>query len=335
MKTLFFLLFLCLQVNRLSAQVVDNQPWCPSGATWLYKYNTFGNNIMLHNLYKYEKDTIVLNKIVKKINRYKLYLAGIAPGPYERIPAAGPPPLAESYYMYNSNDSIYLYYNGVFNHIYSFNLQVGNQYTIAPVTSQISTNPNSPCSASRFRTNDTCTVFIMEQATYSNRTFKTYGISYLYKWNIGPIINKIGAQDLFIPEIYCGPRTTLGVGGNLVYYADDLRGPIEVIPYYCQRFGFGICHDFITSTETAPEPQKNNTIVVFPNPTNGDLFFKGLQENTTYYITVYDAAGKELLKNLDLSVGKPSLALDHLITGLYYVKIQDGSQLQYSKFLKN
>ena len=333
MKTLFFLLFLCLQVNRLSAQVVDNQPWCPPGATWLYKYNTFGNNIMLHNLYKYEKDTIVLNKIVKKINRYKLYLAGIAPGPYERIPAAGPPPLAESYYMYNSNDSIYLYYNGVFNHIYSFNLQVGNQYTIAPVTSQISTNPNSPCSASRFRTNDTCTVFIMEQATYSNRTFKIYGITGLGKWSNGPIINKLGTRDFFIPEIYCGAVLTLGANGNLIYYADDLRGPIELIPYNCQRMGS--CQSFITSTETAPEPQKNNTIVVFPNPTNGDLFFKGLQENTTYYITVYDAAGKELLKNLDLSVGKPSLALDHLITGLYYVKIQDGSQLQYSKFLKN
>jgi hypothetical protein len=330
MKALFFLLFLSVQVNILSAQVVDNLPWCPPGATWVYAFPLPWQYPIPYSVYKYEKDTIMKGRVVKKINHYVLHVAptfvsGVPSAPWIRIPATGAPPLTGSYYMYNSNDSIYLYYNGVFNHIYSFNLQMGSQFVIQPDNVQLKPLCNF--------TSDTCTVKTVTQTTIGNRAFKEYYLNYRRKWGFGDIINKIGPTNILIPFIHCESSGIALSYNNLVYYYDDLRGEVAE-PTACQFLGMS-CQSFISSTETLPQKQIDQDISVYPNPTSGDLLFKGLQSNTSYLVTVYDATGKEILKSMKLSDDEPQLFMGNLINGLYFIKIQNGLQRNYLKFLKN
>jgi hypothetical protein len=211
-------------------------------------------------------------------------------------------------------------------------MQVGEEFITAPVKSDLPpfSNPSNPCSNPRFLTNDTTKVLGKGPYTVGNKIFYKYFLKDLEKWTMGEyLINNLGPSDLFLPEIYCNGRLTLTLN-NLLYYYDDLRGEIEI-----QACPFGTCRDFISSTETLPQKQIDQDISVYPNPTSGDLLFKGLQSNTSYLVTVYDATGKEILKSMKLSDDEPQLFMGNLINGLYFVKIQNGSQLQYSKFLKN
>lgn len=81
---------------------------------------------------------------------------------------------------------------------------------------------------------------------------------------------------------------------------------------------------------------KENSWQVYPNPSTDKLFLKGnFSPNETINIQILNANGQGILKQRVKSAAANALSLDisHLAAGLYYVKMNDGKQLDFKKII--
>ena len=88
----------------LFSLLVQSQSWCPVGAQWAYRLQCPEMNT--HANIWLEKDTIIDSQPCKKIAGIETYLSS-------RVPVV--------YYTYESNDTVFFYYQGDFWPTYFFN----------------------------------------------------------------------------------------------------------------------------------------------------------------------------------------------------------------------
>ena len=78
-----------------------------------------------------------------------------------------------------------------------------------------------------------------------------------------------------------------------------------------------------------------NAVVVYPNPTSGDLFIDVSSSNMTRAMfKVTDMTGKTvktIQSELVEGVNKIIVNVDELASGLYLIKVSDGKALNYSQ----
>lgn len=86
------------------------------------------------------------------------------------------------------------------------------------------------------------------------------------------------------------------------------------------------------STSTSVDELSNNTVSVYPNPTNGTLNFNMVKENST--INIIDITGKTL-KTVKTNTTKVSMNLNTFANGLYFYNITDseGNTVATNRFV--
>lgn len=76
-----------------------------------------------------------------------------------------------------------------------------------------------------------------------------------------------------------------------------------------------------------------NNIVLFPNPVNYNFTIKGL-DSSVYQLQIFSIQG-QIIKEINDFYNEQTVAIDELGKGIYFVKIQSGTQAKTIKIVKN
>jgi hypothetical protein len=265
----------CVFVTFSLHAQVDNLPWSPPGATWVYRISAQFNEVYAKMVYV--KDTIFLSKNVKKMSISKFQIFG--PNRV-RVNEA----FMFNTYMYVSQDSVFWYNNNEFQLVYIFSAQVGQSWVIKKQSGQNCTNtvPDS----------ESVSVNSVAELTTVGRRFSIsrLGNSNLY-WRLGEgIIKNIGSLGaLFpVPGRECIPRPNNSpVTEVLECYQDSLRG---VVKFYSVRD----CPSLLTRTRDLPR-KFASSVVIFPNPAFDQITIKNDANIDIRAIRILDLLGREYL----------------------------------------
>ncbi|OJV28417.1 MAG: hypothetical protein BGO32_06210 [Bacteroidetes bacterium 37-13] len=310
---------LCKETN--AQPIIDNAPWCPPGATWIYKQNsqTYDYYIKL----AYEKDTVINNVNTKKLIASSISFMGIEKWQGRSENIIGYEFLAES------NDSIFWYDKIMekFNFLYSFNPQVGDTFIVG--------NSRIRClTDSTFPTFDTLYVTSTETRVYENRLYNSYNTSMDRNLFLGPVLSKIGGLTKPFPEVNYPQCSYYSGFEELICYSDSIRGSIS---FSTQSFmGHTQCHMIATSISELPlQGKKDNAYLLYPNPANSMLNIVNLGNKQIRQISIYNTSGSLMFESNEIDKINSSIDVTHLSNGLYVIKIaeNDGNSSVY-KFLK-
>jgi hypothetical protein len=84
------------------------------------------------------------------------------------------------------------------------------------------------------------------------------------------------------------------------------------------------------------DPMQNSGIIVYPNPASDFITIKnptGFKNHTA--IEIYDLSGQMLLKKENLSSRSVAMDISILRPGMYLLKVYDGHNMQWHKFIRN
>jgi hypothetical protein len=88
--------------------------------------------------------------------------------------------------------------------------------------------------------------------------------------------------------------------------------------------------DSVAGTPTARQPHSLGLdLRLFPNPTTGKLYIQGLEPGTGFNLEVYDTHGRRVISQ---QLQQPQTQLN-LPTGLYHVRVRQGSRLGQQKLM--
>lgn len=309
MKTVIYILLLFIVFfnnNNSAFAQVDNHPWCPSGATWLYQRIGFFSQ--QHIKLTYIKDTIINNETTKVLQVSDITIVG--PGPLPNY--AWSEQQAGFEYFLNRNDSIFRWHNGQFWFLYDFNAVSGDEWVI-------SENDDYACTGTTLPTRDTFTVVTIANQTYDNVTFETISGFDNGNWSIGQtIVKNIGSLRTPYPipinnDCY-GIDGATHLPSALNCYYDDLRGHIifNAPPSNDCNFALTPIKNLQKSS------QETLKVTIFPNPTSNE--FSVLTETDNAIIQqyeIFDINGKKLESNVFYS-NKP-ISIQNYPNGVYFL----------------
>lgn len=75
---------------------------------------------------------------------------------------------------------------------------------------------------------------------------------------------------------------------------------------------------------TSAEEPKLPSLLLYPNPTSGEMFFEGIEAGDVLNYTIYSYAGQLVKAGLIFGGSSPSLSLAGLPDGLYLLRLQSG-----------
>jgi hypothetical protein len=304
-KIIFISFFLLFKIEIQAQYVIDNYPWCPQGATWIYK--SFSATSTLYFKFAYEKDTVINTLNSKKINVSRIEYVGIQPGEGRLSNKVG------QEFLLEKSDSIFWFDTSTnnFKFIYSFNPLSGDKFIIE--------NSRALCTGNgSFPTSDTIIVNNITVDTFSNRIFNVVNTSMNDNFQIGNIVSKIGSLKFPFPQINrTNCLTSQAEYGTfyegLVCYQDNLRGSVQFSSKSSSE-----CYSISTSLEQI-KPNALSNYYLFPNPVSSTLNIEG----GTYSpksITIYNYIG-QIVKYAEIS--SSSIPVDNLLSGSYVIKIVD------------
>jgi hypothetical protein len=328
-KCILACFFIVVSIINSNAQyIVDNESWCPPGATWIYK--SFCPTCQLYYMFSYEKDTLFFNRSAKKINVSEVKYF------FERtITKVG------EEFLYESNDSIYWFdkVNETFEFLYSFNVQVNDTLILK--------NSRATCLVdTTYPKADTVIVTQVFDDTIGNRIFKLYDTSTDKHFQLGRVINKIGAYGAPFPIInqdLCESRNTLCVGcvdytlvsaeyGEFYEtyapqcYKDDIRGTLP-ISYTNEE----VCYELFTSVKEKNSEQVNYYFKIFPNPSNSEIQIETSIKAVSFQ--VFDMYGRIIMSN---DAVNNVVDISSFSNGTYIIHLIDAKGRKYSKrFIKH
>jgi hypothetical protein len=251
-----------------SAQYIDTLPWCPPGATWVYMQPKLGATYL--NKIVFDKDTLIDLHESKKHTIYRSYSLGGNPVSYTDYEKW------YSFFLRNTNDSIYLYNSdNEWSFLYFFNPTVNNKWYI-----EVS---ESVCD--ELGNNDTLQVSEIRDTLINNITYNFFNTSSLFQnIELGPIIKNIGPINNYFPVPLvsnCENPIDDSFGlGDLKCYKDNLRTNTIGNNEECEKI--------ISSNYLA----KKQIFTLYPNPTNGIVYINQLIEYTK--IEIFDLNGVKL-----------------------------------------
>ncbi len=309
MKPIILLLFI-LQLSKCAmAQTPDTAPWCPPGASWVYRLFSIGDS--RYHQYTYVKDTMIVGKIAKQL-KVKL-IVFLGPNNESRnVSDVG------FEYLYNSNDSIYFLDSGSFRFIYDFTPQTGDKWIIG--------STKIFCPIPGYPAQDTITVDSIRQRTIGTRVYDyIYNNSFYRKYNLGVVIKNIASTEALFPFVNRNScNSSNGFYQGLTCYSDDIRGFVPV------NNAFSIsCNNIITSLPNVTVYRQ--LLVLYPNPVLHTLYIKTENYNKVFYM-VFDGSGKNILSGKLTNNG---IDVSKLQSGIYFISVNSASmKISTSKFIK-
>lgn len=298
--------FLLLTKNAIS----QSQPWVEENAIWKYRFQdqSLGGQWGLIKVYKTGNAIYGGHLCDELITKKYTYTTS---EPWEILDSI----IVDTNYTYlsDSGDSVLYYQNGVFRVLYDFSANVGDSLLIH-VTSEPG-NFNCDDSSYAFITsnsiinisgNDYRIQTVGKSSSWNDKyTLGSYpiGLGYGINERFGAVQYDIDGYLFPVHETNCFPENLLFrflcfSDNNLTYDVD------------CDYFEtLGIDNVFQTN------------VSVYPNPTQENLQIKGVDENSTIYITdVYGQIVQTINKH-----ELPILNISHLQKGVYWLLISDSS----------
>lgn len=309
------------------AQTLDNAPWCPSGATWIY-------NMMIpwlesYQVINYKKDTLIYNQAVKKLDRkdIKVYrpLAPNSTQPVYKVVTHLAP-----LYMFERNDSIFNLHGNQFKFVYKFNPTIGDTLLLTNVSNDVTQEMFDQCSD--LYLTDTLVCNSTNNIIRNNKIYKKYNFLGDTMYTFNGLINNIGGTGYLLPIPYLACNTSLlSIFGSrvLTRYYDDIRG---VVDFYGTDNAINdtlpSLYSFILTT---PElPLEENKFSVYPNPSNDYLMLSSIENIQQLDIISLD--GKVCNSNIPV---QEKITIENLTNGIYYLKVYSNTSLKSFKFIKN
>jgi len=119
---------------------------------------------------------------------------------------------------------------------------------------------------------------------------------------------------------------TDGAGGSIFTWQDKRTGDFDV---YAARVDAG---GTLVSINQAENP--GGEVVVYPNPSNGDINFRLNDKNTNgpYRLYIYDISGRELLQK-EVKGSPACLISENLAAGVYSYRVESGKNIWNGKFI--
>ena len=331
-RILLFCILVIGIINSAKAQNTpyrDTLPWAPEGATWVYSGSP---NMTI----KYAHDSIINGQDVKVLKFYTLRRdSSFYPIPRPYIEYAG------EEYLYNSNDSVFFYDQGLeaFVLLYDFNAQEGDTWDVN--TSYLECLSNTAIDTRRlFATLENST-------TIMNNTIEYYAINSTSNSNIyyPKIVPNIGNTGWFFPYYNrdsCSTSQWKYINydvSTLTCYTDPIRGRLIQgrPPYNVQSdsictANMNLVDEFIISVDKVSlADNKNDKFSIYPNPAHSAL---NVYTNGVFFkeIMIYDAVGKLVIHDKSQS---QNIDISSLNNGLYIINILDDNyQISAFKFVK-
>jgi Secretion system C-terminal sorting domain len=103
--------------------------------------------------------------------------------------------------------------------------------------------------------------------------------------------------------------------------------------YYHQRDGFGIYHIYLryrTGTTGLAELVENQSVVLFPNPTNGDFTIIPPNKNAPFEIQIYSIYGNLIYESSNAN----KIDLSEFSSGVYLLRLQQSGHIYSEKIQK-
>lgn len=317
------MLLLCIYIsNQIKAQTLDTAPWCPPGATWVYWLQGGFGRIEYLKI-SYEKDTIISDQNVKKLNASIIKYYSINPilGRIENFFATT--------YEYISNDSLYFYDASKDSFLlkYDFNAAQSNSL----ITNKLS--PWAVCSSdTTFPSVDTFNVLSTDQDTLANLIFPCiqFDDNITDNYFIGKILKNIGSYTSFYPEInYSLCFDSYLKYRGLVYYEDSLR---EVVLTSANEPIANILPIERSSMQAEETSRANSFLKAYPNPST-NLLWVDYHGKLHLSYELYDISGNIVDSG---QLQERCINVQELPSGIYFIRFYTDKLVQfYSKFIKN
>jgi polyhydroxybutyrate depolymerase len=116
-------------------------------------------------------------------------------------------------------------------------------------------------------------------------------------------------------------------GGNQTSNGDPVSGQIDATDIIWDFFKFKTLN---CSTNNAQGSNSNNTIQIFPNPTNNLLNIYCKNETELLRINIYNSLG-DLLQTI---IGENQIDVSNFASGFYYISVATNKNIFQSKFIK-
>ncbi len=300
-------------------QQADNNPWCPTGAQWVYQGTSLSGGI--YYIFEYEKDTAFNNVLVKKIKKKTVNYWYSGPnGEISRSETDN-----GYYLMYNSNDSIFIYINNIFKFLYDFTPNLGDTL---PVDTTWAT-----CSTPGYPVKQNLVVDSIYNYTYDGIVFNTirYNDSAQYYY-FGPLIKNIGSyNDIFpVPSYLCSGQINADYtpSSTLLCYYDSIRGEINF-----RQAPQGInCHMIKTGVKNRLASE-NLPFIMYPNPVNHILNIENITGQSFEY-KIINVSGKICLQGTSYG-SRRCIDVTDLPKGLYMLLLYSNYSQAYTfNFIK-
>ncbi len=290
----------------MTAQV-DNAPWSPAGAVWIYG----GNAMMSKPYYKltYQKDTVFANRMVKKMVLSRFDSVANGPTWYRTVEG-----VRDNIFMYASNDSIYWYNNNGFQLLYVFSATTGTDWTVRKYTSL--SCPRDTTNESSFVTQS------VQTASLGGRQFVTINANPSTRTFIGSLIIKnIGSRYTPLP-ITSGNCIDFTAPNTLLCYRDNTRGTID--------FGNGgDCNGLITASQELASRDEMNTLHIVPNPANDKIIIQNRSNLRFAEVKIVDMMGKLHYIARQYTDGE-AIDVAFLANGVYVVQMVTTENVVYA-----
>lgn len=306
------LIYLALFPIGSQAQIIDNNPWCPDGARWVYFQTT--SSCVWYRIYSYSHDTVIESKNCKVIKANYVEFCPNQSGAWNRANYNSD----MLHYLHQSNDSIFVWHDNEFKFIYQFNPQINQEFIVNNYTNN-NCNPTFP--------DDTLLVSSVEDYVHNNLIYKRYYIQSHERWQIGRLINKIGGDEGLLPSAgETNDPCRFEITYDLHCYSDNLRGSV----YYSNSAENGQfnCHYVVTSVE---ENFSSQPVTTYPNPVKDELFIDNLTNKKCRYI-ILDINGR-IIEEFSNEISD-KIDVRNLNTGIYFLRIEFENAILNVKFIK-
>lgn len=303
MKKIIFLLTLLSVVKFSNAQpVVDSHPWCPPGATWVY--DMFCQTCNLYYELSYEKDSTLLGYSAKKLKARIIQMNGFDPNfrlVFNQEPV----------FLIKSGDSISLFDNMQLKFLYKIKNTLGDRYIVNIPLHECASNPsyNFLDSVEIMESQWKDTINGVIYSSFKQKSSTNSADNWIID-NIGPRLHFFNRPSFSLCNSSSFSNFQNTFLENLKCYSDSLRGNIS----FYDRGGFS-CYSVRT---TIKEENKNTSFDVFPNPTDGFLYFKS-ENLPPFNLVVYDITGRAVLTKSNL---ESPIKLDILNKGIYIAEFR-------------
>lgn len=296
--------YLLLSLALIISFIAYSQEFAPIGATWHYGYNNFATT-------GYVKIESVADTMINDINCRKLITNREI---YDYISQSYASNYFGADFIYNDQDKVYIYRNGMFYTLYDFSADIGETWLV----------PQS------YNTEGYCdTTGIVEVINKGDTLIGNNNLRYMnvesanleYGWSLnGLIIENIGAvEHYFFPEQSC--MIDLFEGDLFRCYEDEQLS---------MQIGDDAC-DFIVGMGHLPVQCSSNIKV---SSSFHEVHFTSISGEPILHLQILDISGKEVFYD-NPNKAIYSLSTLKLHTGIYLYHIEVNGRLEIGKILIN